>query len=142
MSAIEGINSDTSISYLSNEENEKRISAQQVDQLRITVQNMMTSLVDQMSDALYATSDTSTDSTSSDTSSSTTTDTSTTTGDETNSTASDEATDTTDTTSSSDGPTQQQQMAFALGESFEQMVTGISADACENQSSQDGSQTV
>jgi len=142
MSAIEGINSDTALSYLSNEESGKRASEQQEGQMAIMVQTMISSLIGQMSDTLCATSDTSIDSTSTESSSSTTTDTSTTTSDDTGSTATDETTDSTNSSSSSDGPTQQQQMAFKLGESFEQMVTGVSSDACDNQSSQDGDQTV
>ncbi|QVL55459.1 MAG: hypothetical protein KFB95_09165 [Simkaniaceae bacterium] len=142
MSAIEGINSDTALSYLSNEESGKRASDQQEGQMAIMVQTMMSSFIGQMSDTLCATSDTSADSTSTEPSSSTTTDTTTTTEDETNSTVSNETTDSTDSSSSSDGPTQQQQMAFKLGESFEQMLTGVSSAACENQSSQDGDQTV
>jgi len=142
MSAIEAINSDTSLSYLSSEESGKRASEQQVDQMTIMVQSMVSSLSEHMLMGSSATSETSVDSMSSEPSSSTTTDTSTTTGDETSSTASDGATDTTDSTTSSDEPTQQQQLAFQLGETLVQTVTGISSDACKNQSSQDGDQDV
>jgi hypothetical protein len=142
MSAIEGINSDTALSYLSNEESGKRASDQQEGQMALMVQTMMSSLSENMLMASSATSETSVDSMSSESSSATTTDTSTTTGDETGSTATDGATDTTDSTTSSDGPTQQQQLAFQLGETLVQTVTGISSDACKNQSSQDGDQDV
>ena len=138
MSAIEGINSDTALSYLSNEESGKRASDQQEGQMAIMVQTMMSSLSEHMLMASSETSETSVDSMSSEPSSATTTDTSTTTGDETGSTATDGATD---STSSSDGPTQQQ-LAFKLGETLVQTVTGISSDACKNQSSQDGDQDI
>ena len=139
MSAIEGINSDTALSYLSNEESGKRASDLQEGQMAIMVQTMMSSLSEHMLMASSATSETSVDSMSSEPSSATTTDTSTTTGDETGSTATDGATD---SSSSSDGPTQQQQLAFKLGETLVQTVTGISSDACKNQSSQDGDQDI
>ena len=141
MSAIEGSNSDTSLSYLSNEESGKRASDQQEGQNTIIAQTIMSSLSEHMLMASSATSESSVDSMSSEPSSSTTTDTTTTTGDETSSTATDGATTaTTASTSSSSRLTQRQKEGFKLGEPIEQMVAGINSSSCQNQSSQDGDQ--
>jgi hypothetical protein len=141
MSAIEGSNSDISLSYLSNEESGKRASDQQEGQNTIIAQTIMTSLSESLSNQMLmassATSESSVDSMSSEPSSSTTTDTTTTTGDNASSTATDGAT--TDTSSSS-GLTKQQKASFKVGESLEQMAAGINSSSCQNQSSQDGNQ--
>ncbi|QVL55452.1 MAG: hypothetical protein KFB95_09130 [Simkaniaceae bacterium] len=141
MSAIEGSNSATSLSYLSNEETGKRASDQQEGQNAIIAQTIMSSLSEHMLMASSATSESSVDSMSSEPSSSTTTDTTTTTGDETSSTATDGATTaTTASTSSSSGLTPQQKAGFKIGEALEQMASGINSSSCQNQSSQDGKQ--
>ena len=145
MSAIEGSNSGTSLSYLSNEESGKRASDQQVGQNTIIAQTIMTSLSESLSNQMLmdssATSESSVDSMSSEPSSSTTTDTTTTTGNETSATATDGATTAaTASNSSSSGLTKNQKASFKVGEALEQMASGINSSSCQNQSSQDGNQ--
>jgi len=144
MSAISGISSGSNISFSSNEEDEKRVSADQVGQMASVIQSMISNLTDQLLEAMDSVSGTSADSTSTDTDTSTTTDASTTTDDtdDTSSTATSSTDDSDATSTSSSEPTEAEQMMFQLGEDMEQTVTGVSTDACNNQSAQDGANEV
>lgn len=135
MSAILSINNTNIESDVLAQEDEKKVSAAQIGQLMTTLQSMVSSLTDQMVQAMESTSGTSESSTSMDADVSTTTTTDTTVvteTDETNTTS----TEGNEESTASSGMTQTQQMAFALGEGMVQSVTGVCSTACENQSEQ------
>lgn len=138
MSSISAISSVT-FDQMSQEEDEKRVSESQNAQDMLGLQigslleNALSSLMDSAVEAMDSVSGT---------------DTSTTTGSD-----DDSSTSSTDSTSgdiyyieegsdddSSDQMSTNEQLMLQTGEGLVQMLTGVSSDACENQSSQDGNQ--